>query len=43
MAQVDNKYATSNDVPYTSGSGIESGEDAERDWTPEEEKKAKAK
>jgi hypothetical protein len=42
MSQFDNKYADTDEVPY--GSGSESNEiEAERDWSNEEEAKAKRK
>jgi hypothetical protein len=42
MSEFDNKYADTDEVPY--GSGSESHEiEAERDWSHEEEAKAKRK
>ena len=45
MSEFDSKYAVTDDIPYgtASGSGSENGLDPERDWSLEEEAKAKRK
>lgn len=43
MSEFDKKYAETDDVPYGSGSNSENGVDSDRDWSLEEESKAKRK
>ena len=43
MSESDSKYAGNHDIPYGSGSNSENGVDPDRDWSPEEESKAKRK